>query len=69
MQFWTIWALYIVIGCILKAIWFVLKWTFFLVPTVVVLIMKVMIPLIFKVILFIMCLPFVLLYALFSKKN
>jgi hypothetical protein len=70
MCFWMIYSLYIIIGCLFKAIWFVLKWTLFLMPTLVI---KTA-PYMFKLFIFMLqgmmflaCLPFVFIKAILSK--
>jgi hypothetical protein len=66
MSFWMIWSLYIIIQYIFKAIWFVLKWTFFLVPTLAI----KGVPLLFKsmyAMLIIIFSPFILIYECMKK--
>lgn len=67
MHFWMIWSLYIIIQCVFKAIWFILKWTFFLLPTLIIKIAPYMFKLfIFMLqgIIFLACLPFILIKAI-----
>ena len=67
MHFWMIWSLYIIIQYIFKAIWFVLKWSIFLMPTLIIKIAPYMFKLfIFMLqgIIFLACLPFILIKAI-----
>jgi hypothetical protein len=85
MPWWMKWRLYKlseeVSGGLFSGIWFLLKWTIFLMPTLIIKMTKhIYIPMMSKIflfmlqlVLFMFCLPFVLLYAIisaiFSKEN